>query len=68
MMNKCLTIKELKEFVKDLPEVDDMGSLTEVWLQTGNGLSSPCISILPLNQRQREDGTYYSDILLSYNE
>lgn len=67
-MNKCLTIKELKEFIKDLPEFDDIGDPTEVWLQTGDSLSSPCVSILPLNRRQKVDGTYYSDVVLLYNE
>lgn len=45
-----VTIKELKEYIKDLPEVDeDTGELYEVWIGVDVGNSSPCKSILHLS-------------------
>jgi hypothetical protein len=49
-----LTIKELKEFIKDLPDKNKEGEPFEVWFQTGQGLSSPVTEICKLNNR--EDG------------
>jgi hypothetical protein len=51
-----LTVKELKEAIKDWPETDEDGDPTEVWVMTEYCLSSIVISITPLN---------YADILLS---
>lgn len=36
-----LTIKELKDILKDLPENDKTGEPYEVWMMTNRGLSSP---------------------------
>jgi hypothetical protein len=44
-----ITVKELKEFIKDWPEVDDNGDPYEVWFQTGRGLSSVCTEVCKLN-------------------
>jgi hypothetical protein len=44
-----LTIKELKEFIKDLPETNINGEPFEVWFQTGKGLSSPVTELSRLN-------------------
>lgn len=46
-----LTIKELKELIKDLPEENEYGEPFEVWIETGRGLSSPVKSVWPLNKR-----------------
>jgi len=35
-----MTVKELKEVLKDWPEVDSEGEPTEVWIETGLMLSS----------------------------
>jgi hypothetical protein len=45
-----ITIKELKELVKDLPETDEYGEDFEVWIETGENLSSPCKEIWRLNK------------------
>jgi hypothetical protein len=52
-----MTVKELKDYLKDLPEVDEFGEAYEVWLQTQEGLSSPVVNVRRLNQ---------GDIILSH--
>lgn len=46
-----MTIRELKELVKDLPERDEERDEDyEVWMSgSGRGLSSPVLSVCPLN-------------------
>ena len=43
-----ITIKELKEYVKDLPEEDEYGEDYTVWIGTKEGFSNPCYEIRPL--------------------
>ena len=53
LINKTgITIKELKELVKDLPEVDKNGDDYEVWIENTDDdmLSNPAKSITRLNQ------------------
>tara|TARA_R110000851_G_scaffold51411_2_gene122038 strand:+ start:382 stop:570 length:189 start_codon:yes stop_codon:yes gene_type:complete len=45
-----ITIKELKNLVKDLPEQDDNGENYTVWISKGDGLSSVSKSIWTLNE------------------
>lgn len=47
-----ITIKELKELIKDLPEEDDYGSQYEVWIEhtSKKCLSNTCKSIMKLNK------------------
>jgi len=47
-----LTIAELKEYVKDLPEYDDNGEPFEVWLGNDKGTSNVCAEIFPLNKKK----------------
>ena len=35
-----LTVRELKEFIKDWPEIDSNGNPTEVWVEIGEGVSA----------------------------
>lgn len=44
-----LTVKELKALISDWPELDAMGELSEVWIATGQNLSSPVIEVSQLN-------------------
>lgn len=45
-----VTIKQLKELVKDLPEIDESGNDYEVWIGDDNeGTSNAVKSIWPLN-------------------
>lgn len=44
-----ITIKQLKDFVKDLPEKDEFDEDYEVLMYVGDSLSSPVKSINKLN-------------------
>jgi hypothetical protein len=59
----CLTVKQLKEIIKDWPERDKNGEACEVWIGTGRCLSSPVTSLWPLNERDN-DGKTSGDLLL----
>lgn len=54
-----ITVAELKKFVIDLPEIDVDGEEYEVWLKSGDGVSSPCTCISILNR---------GDIFMSYQD
>ena len=45
-----ITVRQLKEYIKNLPEVDDMGEDYEVWISTGGGLSNVAKEICRLNK------------------
>ena len=62
-----MTVKELKEIVKDWPEVTNFAEPTEVWIETGRGLSSPVVVAMALNYRVTEDGTKTADLVLESN-
>lgn len=55
----AITVKELKEIIKDWPDENSMGEPTEVWIETGCNLSSPVVNVWNLNTRHGA-----SDILL----
>jgi len=61
-----MTVKELKELVKDWPEYDFNGEPTTVWIETGLMLSSPVIESSLLNYRE-QDGKEAADLLLESN-
>jgi len=51
-----LTVKELKEIIKDWPEEYDNGEPTEVWIMTNKRISNIVRTVVPLNKRnQRAD-------------
>ena len=58
-----ITIKQLKDFIKNLPEKNEHNEDYEIWLETGKNLSSPSKSICFLNSREKG-----SDILLGLDE
>lgn len=45
----CLTVRQLKELIKDWPEADHYGGESEVWMTTSRGMSSRVIRVIPLN-------------------
>jgi hypothetical protein len=60
-----LTVKELKELVKDWPEVDEFGEPCEVWVETSQGYSNVVKSVTTLNKRVFDDNvTFSADLLL----
>lgn len=61
-----VTVKQLKELIKDLPEVDHYGDDLTVWVGDGEGYSNIVTAVHPLNKRT--DGGYaHADIILSCN-
>ena len=62
-LNHVMTVRELKEIVKDWPEQDCFGEPTEVWYMTGKNMSSPVHNITPLNRRKAEE-IEWADLLL----
>jgi len=52
-VDDCITVKQLKEWVEGLAEVNGMGADTEVWLDNGDGTSSECRELCPLNVRDK---------------
>lgn len=60
-----MTVKELKELIKDWPEEDWLGDPTGVWVETGRNLSSPVTIAGSLNHRvDDETGKEWSDFIL----
>lgn len=47
---KAITVKQLKEFIKDWPDEDQFGEPSEVWVETAPGLSNGAGEIGTLNQ------------------
>lgn len=49
-VDNCLTLRELKDWLAQLPDKDpDTGEDLEVWMMTGQCLSSPVNAVWPLN-------------------
>lgn len=61
-----ITVSELKKIVNNWPETNNYGDSTEVWIETGAGLSSQCVGIDPLNWRT-ENGVEWADLFLKSN-
>lgn len=58
-----MTVRQLKEVVKNWPEINEYtGDECEVWIGTG-GTSNPARYLFPLNRRE-DDGKVSADILL----
>lgn len=60
---KGLTVKELKEILDKCPDNRPNGDPTEVWIETGEMLSSIVTSVCKLNSRIDESGNWFWDIL-----
>ncbi len=60
-----MTVKQLKDMVRDWPEQNDAGEDNEVWVGSiGKGFTNQVVSICPLNLRYNENGNPTADILL----
>lgn len=57
-----MTVKQLKEFIKDWPEMSD-GHPTMVLMKTDNGFTAPVIAIEPTGMSQQEDRTWAADMV-----
>lgn len=62
-----MTVRDLKELIKDWPEENNYGELTEVWLGDGNMHSNQVVRHSPLNVGLKDDGFAYADLLLDIN-
>ncbi|GAG24223.1 unnamed protein product [marine sediment metagenome] len=62
-----MTVRELKEMIKDWPEVDQYGEDREVWIETGRSLSSQVVTAGPLNLREDGEGNVSADIIFGSN-
>ena len=58
-----MTIKELKDIIRDWPETDATGEPTEVWMQTGPTTSSPLVGFEYLNM-DAMGNAFKADLLL----
>lgn len=58
-----MTVTEFKKIVADWPEVDSFGDPSEVWMETGVGLSSPVSSCDMINFRL-VGGRWVGDLLI----
>ena len=45
-----ITIRQLKEWIKDLPEVDKNGEDYEVWIEMNSGISNIAKTVWSLNE------------------
>lgn len=59
-----MTVAELQEEVNAWPTVGADGLPTEVWIETGDMMSSPCAELRHLNFRKNDDGVPVGDMLL----
>jgi hypothetical protein len=60
-----MTVKDLKESIKDWPEFDENGDPCEVWIETMDGRSNQASGICLLNKRMRDNGDFTAaDVLL----
>ena len=56
-MSKPITVKALKKYIKDWPEYDSNGELSEVWIESGENLSTQAHTAMRLNE---------TDLILEY--
>jgi len=65
---KGMTVKELKQLIKNWPNEDIYGEPTRVWIGTGTMLSSIVTEVSPLNHRIENDienhALEWADIIL----
>ena len=63
-----MTVADLKELIRDWPEVDENGEPCEVWLCDSSGMSNQARMATPLNMRSSEDGKKaWADFMLGHD-
>lgn len=67
-VSDVITVRQLKEFLARVPDTNLMEDDAEVWLGTGDGHSSPCRKLSPLNKRVDGDNESCDVILDIYRE
>ena len=61
----ALTVRQLKDIIKNWPETDEYGEPAEVWLGNSEGVSNPAIEIWPLNYRKNDEQEWADLYLVS---
>ena len=61
---EAMTVAELREWLKEIPDRDVHGELAEVWIETGETVSSQCATAMGLNARKDEHGQWRGDVIL----
>lgn len=61
-----LTVRELKEIIKDWPEENEYGEPCEVWLGDGGGFSNQAREVSALNLRSNGNREW-ADLLLTHD-
>ena len=59
----CITVRQLKEWLSQIPDDGPYGEPGEVWIGTADNISNPCMRVSTLNLRER-DGVQCCDIIL----
>jgi hypothetical protein len=62
-----MSVADLQEIVMTWPTKDHNGDPTEVWVGGTDGLSNVVVGFIPLNARDKEDGTTSADLCLELN-
>lgn len=64
--DKCMTIRQLKELIKDWPDYHPDGTECEVWIEDSEGYSNGASSIYPLNvERDAEGSPVSADLIIA---
>lgn len=61
--NNGMTVKDLKDVIREWPEIDEHGNPCEVWIGSSDGHSNQAWSLWPLNKREGS-GKVWADLLL----
>ena len=63
-----ITVRDLKTILSIFPDYGKDGNENEVWLASGDGVSSMAFEFSSLNLRIDEDGRHYADVFMSPHE
>lgn len=47
---RAITVRELKELIKDWPDIDERGEQNTVWVGNHESTSNECRRVVPLNR------------------
>ena len=64
-VESCLTVRELKDWLAQIPDKTSDGEDCETWIETGRNLSSPVVRVCPLNRRHDDDSEWCDVLLVS---
>ncbi len=62
-----LTVRQLRELIKDWSDEDDVGNPCEIFIRNGN-YTSKVRSVWLLSPRENEDGKKWADMFLDWED